>query len=65
MVKKARNKIGQFISISSMAKNQNLLFIKFIYTVLSILMAIFLLVLFCPWITLAIKSKMAKEWAML
>ena len=63
MVKRARNKIGQFISISSMAKNQNLLFIKFIYTVLSILMAIFLLVLFCPWITLAIKSKMAKEWA--
>ena len=63
MVKRARNKIGQFISISSMAKNQNLLFRKFIYTVLSILMAIFLLVLFWPWITLAIKSKMAKEWA--
>ena len=63
MVKRAMNKIGQFIPISSMAKIQNLLFRKFIYTVLSILMAIFLLVLFCPWITLAIKSKMAKEWA--
>ena len=62
MVKRARNKIGQFISISSMAKNQHLPFIKIFHKVLNVLMAIFLLFLVCPWITLAIKSKMLKEW---
>ena len=63
MVKRARNKIGQFISISSMAKNQHLPFIKIFHKVLNVLMAIFLLFLVCPWITLAIKSKILKEWA--
>ena len=62
MVKRARNKIGQFISISSTAKNQNLPFEKIFHRVLNILVAIFLLLLVCPWITLAIKSKMVKDW---
>ena len=41
MVKRARNKIGQFISISSVAKNQNLPFEKILHRALNILVAIF------------------------
>ena len=63
MVKSARNKRRQFISISLIDKNQKFTFQKIFFKVLNILMAILLLVLFCPWITLAIKSKMAKEQA--
>ena len=62
MVKRARNKIGQFIPISSVAKNQNLPFEKILHRALSILVAIFLLLLVSPWMTLAIKSKTIKEW---
>ena len=62
MVKRARNKIGQFISISSMAKNPNLSCEKIFRKALSIFVAIFLLLLVFPWITLAIKSKMIKGW---
>ena len=63
MVKRARNKIGQFIPISSVAKNPNLPFEKILHRALSILVAIFLLLLVSPWMTLAIKSKTVKEWA--
>ena len=63
MVKRARNKIGQFISISSVAKNQNLPFEKILHRALNILVAIFLLLLVSPWMTLVIKSKTIKEWA--
>ena len=61
MVKRARNKIGQFISISSVTKIQNLPFEKILHRALNILMAIFLLLLVSPWMTLAVKSKKIKE----
>ena len=61
MVKRARNKIGQFISISSLTKNQNLPFEKILRRALNILVAVFSLLLISPWMTLAIKSKTIKE----
>ena len=60
MVKRARNKIGP---ISSVAKNQNLPFEKILHRALNILVAIFLLLLISPWMTLAIKSKTIRKWA--
>ena len=63
MIKRVRNKMGQFISISSIAKNPNLLCKKIFRKVLSSFMRIFLLLLICPWITYAIKSKMIKRLA--
>ena len=61
MVKRARYKIGQFISISSVAKKQNFPFEKILYRALNIIVAFFVLLLASPWITLAIKSKTIKE----
>ncbi len=61
MVKSAKNKIGQFISISSKAKKQNLPLLKIFHKALKVLMTIFLLLIACPLMTLVIKSKMAKE----
>ena len=43
--KRERNKIGQFISISSVAKNQKLPFERFFHKVFSSLMVIFLFIL--------------------
>ena len=63
MVKRERNKIGQFISISSSTKNQNLLFEKIILIALNILVDIFLLLLISPCMSFTIKSKTIKEYA--
>ena len=62
MVKRARNKIEQFISISSVTKNQNLPFQKIIHIALNILVVIFLLLLVSPWMSFKIKSKAIKEY---
>ena len=63
MVKRIRNKIGQFIPMISVAKSAGSLFEVIIQRVFSIFMAIFLFLVVCPWITLAIKSNTIKRWA--
>ena len=62
MVKRERNKIGQFISISSMAKNSGLPFGTIFHKAFIILFGMLLTFMACPWITLAIKSKTIKKW---
>ena len=63
MVKRERNKIGQFIPMASVAKSAGLSFEVIMQRAFSILMAIFLFFVVCPWITLAIKSNTIKGWA--
>ena len=62
MAKRERNKMGQFISLTSMAKNSGLPFEIIFHKAFTIFMVIFLFVMACPWITLAIKSKIIKKW---
>ena len=62
MVKRERNKIGQFIPMASVAKSAGLSFEVIMQRAFSILMAIFLFLLIYLWITLAIKSNTIKRW---
>ena len=62
MAKRERNKMGQFISLASMAKNSGLPFEIIFHKAFTIFMVIFLFVMDFPWITLAIKSKTIKRW---
>ena len=62
MVKRERNKIGQFVSVTSMAKNTGVPFEIIFHKAFIIFMVIFLFAMACPWITLAIKSKTIKIW---
>ena len=62
MVKRERNKIGQFIPIASVAKSAGLSFEVIMQRAFSILMAIFLFLIVCPWVALAIKSNAIKLW---
>ena len=60
MVKRIRNKIGQFISGNSLAKTLSSEAI--IHNAFSIFMALVLFFLVCPWLTIIIKSKTIKSW---
>ena len=62
MVKRIRNKIGQFISGNSLAKNSMLSSEAIIHNAFSIFMALVLFFLVCPWLTIIIKSKTIKSW---
>ena len=62
MVKRIRNKIGQFISGNSLAKNSMLSSEAIIHNALSIFMALVLFFFVCPWLTIIIKSKTIKNW---
>ena len=62
MVKRIRNKNGQFISGTSLAKNSMLSSEAIIHNAFSIFMALVLFVLICPWLTIIIKSKKIKSW---
>ena len=62
MVKRIRNKFGQFISGNLMAKNSALSSEAIIHNAFSIFMALVLFFLVCPWVTIIIKSKTIKSW---
>ena len=62
MVKRIRNKIGQFISGNSLANNSMLSSEAIIHNVFSIFMALVLFFMVCPWLTIIIKSKTLKSW---
>ena len=62
MAKRKRNSIGQFISTTHMGQKALLLPTDFQHKFVSIFMAIFILFMASPWLTLAIKSKAIQMW---
>ena len=62
MVKRRRNKIGQFVSASYLSKEQDLNFENFFQKVFRLLVALLVFFMLCPWLTIAFKSKTIKGW---